>query len=56
MVDSPDGQNERLKPIAFVQVIEKSQIRCLVENPLLTRVSGVFCTTKDSLIDVYIRY
>jgi hypothetical protein len=43
----PRRQKWRLKPIAFVQVVEKFQIRCLADNPLFTRVSGVFCTTKQ---------
>jgi hypothetical protein len=40
-----------LKPIALVRSPEKSQYRCLGENPLSIRVSGVFCITKPWVTD-----
>lgn len=42
----------RLRLIAFVQVVEKPQIRCLIENPLFTRVLGVFCIIKHGNHDI----
>jgi hypothetical protein len=47
----PGRPKQRLKPIAFVRLPEKPQDRCLGENPLFIRVSGVFCTTKDKLYE-----
>ena len=36
-----------LEPIAFVQFSKKLQNQYLNENPLSIRVSGLFCTSKD---------
>jgi hypothetical protein len=41
-----ERSNQGLEPIALVHFLEKLKNCRLFENPLLTRVSGVFCTTK----------
>jgi Ca2+-binding RTX toxin-like protein len=47
-----ERSNQGLKPIALVHFLEKLKNCCLFENPLFTRVSGVFCTTKVPYYDV----
>ncbi|MGF1571408.1 MAG: hypothetical protein ACFCVD_25580, partial [Nodosilinea sp.] len=42
--------NQRLKPITLVRLPENPQDHDLGENPLLTRVPGVFCTTKHLMV------
>ena len=49
------GSNRRIRPIALVNFLEKLKNRCLVENLLSIRVSGLFCTTKGNCMNPVIQ-